>query len=1049
MNSIIDSMRRTVLVMRTTALAVLLSFNFVFIFSPTAMAVESQVNKYADHLLNIEQTLESTPAKKLAHRLQKLKENLTTKLPEALAERQQDKGLLDKVVDFFVSNLPVIQSEVSELAALKQSIKEAYDDEIVRFEAEAQRIESLALPEVAKNRHQAALQKVKDQYAKMITNLDTLVNTDDADDQEAALSALTDQLSDAQFEKTHTPEDPNNLPWGTPSSDIREPVTLKSDLLSYLDVDPYANYLQLASTGLDPSVLSTMENFNQPVAADLEATIDAQITPEIQALAAELNHNVVDIYTWVHNNIRFIPSHGSIQGAQMTLETKRGNSMDTASLTIALLRASNIPARYAYGTVEIPAEKVMNWVGGVNNASAAGNLMGQGGIPNVGIIMGGEVKLFRLEHTWVEAFVDFMPSRGMKDGAKDTWIPLDPSFKQYQYLNGHDFDQQVPFDVPSLVNELEASTTINDEEGWAKDIATSVIEQKFDEYQQQLIDYVENQNPDATVGEILGYKEVEIMEARPLSAGLPYDHIVTTQEFSEVPDNLRHRFKYELSTSYQGYPNTPFISINEPTVKLAGKKLALSFRPTTEEDAAILESYLPKQDPATGEIDPNDVRDSLPGYQINMTAEFTIDNEVVDSAAAGTMGSELHEQLGFYDPRFGWGLSTNHPVTGEYQAIALDLQGASPEYAAKLQAELDSTSKKIDSVDPSIDVSRHDLIGNILESTIFTYFALNNFQDNVEAQQAGIVNYRAPSYGKFSTSLSTSYFYGTPRNVSYAGMVMDVDRVFSISVDKDNDQQKRLNYSQLTGSRYSAMEHLVPEQMFSTQEASAQGISAVKAIAIASSQGQKIWNITPQNLDLALAEINLHADTEHEIRNSVNTGKVVTTHEQRLNFNGWIGEGYIILDPETGAGAYKIAGGGNGGVLKFLDDILAYISGALSNLGDAVGDAKYLLKPLKKLLGQVQRLVENLRGLIEIIDTCNAAAGLLGVILYVGLMYVLAKVVAFMTAGIAAACAFTGAAAGLCTFGALYYILPSVLEVTNDLLTNTKDTITSGFICNA
>ena len=915
MNSIIDSMRRTVLVMRTTALAVLLSFNFVFIFSPTAMAVESQVNKYADHLLNIEQTLESTPAKKLAHRLQKLKENLTTKLPEALAERQQDKGLLDKVVDFFVSNLPVIQSEVSELAALKQSIKEAYDDEIVRFEAEAQRIESLALPEVAKNRHQAALQKVKDQYAKMITNLDTLVNTDDADDQEAALSALTDQLSDAQFEKTHTPEDPNNLPWGTPSSDIREPVTLKSDLLSYLDVDPYANYLQLASTGLDPSVLSTMENFNQPVAADLEATIDAQITPEIQALAAELNHNVVDIYTWVHNNIRFIPSHGSIQGAQMTLETKRGNSMDTASLTIALLRASNIPARYAYGTVEIPAEKVMNWVGGVNNASAAGNLMGQGGIPNVGIVLGGEVKLFRLEHTWVEAFVDFMPSRGMKDGAKDTWIPLDPSFKQYDFVEGYDLEQQLPFDGQGLIDDLQATASIDEDQGWAQNISSEIIEQKLEDYQQQLTDYIENQNSDATVAEVLGLQEVKILDPRPLAAGLPYDHIVTTQEFSEVPNNLRHRFKYELGTSYQGYPNAPFITINEPTVKLAGKKLALSFTPATEDDASIIASYLPDPDPVTGEINPEDLSNTLPGYQINMTAEFSIGDEVVATAAAGTMGSELHEQLGFYDPRFGWGLSTNKPVVGEYQAIALDLQGSSPEYAAKLKAEMESTRAKMDSGDETLlsDITKRQLTGDLLESTIFSYFALNNVQDEIAAQQAGIVNYRAPSYGKFSNTLSTSYFYGTPRNVSFDGLAMDVDRVFNINVDKDNDNQRRLNYGKAVGSRYSAMEHLVPEQMYSNGNASVQGISAVKALALASAQGQKIWQINKNNLDIALSEINLHSDTEQEIRNSVNTGKIVTTHEQRLNVNGWIGAGYIILDPTTGAGAYKIAGGGNGG----------------------------------------------------------------------------------------------------------------------------------------
>jgi transglutaminase-like putative cysteine protease len=948
--------------MRTTALTVLLSFNFVFIFSPTALAVEAQVNKYADHLLNIEQTLESTPAKKLAHRLQKLKENVTTKLAQAVAERKQEQGFFDQVLDYILSNLPIIQTELSELSELKRSIKDAYNEEIVHFEAEAQRIESLSLPAIAKERHQAALKQVKDQYAAMIANLETLTTTSDSGEQETALSALIEQLSDSKFERSHTPEDPNNLPWGTPSSDVREPVTLKSDLLSYLDIDPYANYVQLASTGLDPSVLSTMENFNQPVAADLEETIDAQITPDIQALAAELNHNVVDIYTWVHNNIRFIPSYGSIQGAQMTLETKRGNAMDTASLTIALLRASNIPARYAYGTVEMPAEKVMNWVGGVNNANAAGNLMGQGGIPNVGIVMGGEVKLFRLEHTWVEAFVDFMPSRGMKDGSKDTWIPLDPSFKQYDYSEGLGLEQQVPFDGQALMDEIEAAATFDEDQGWVQNVSSELIEQKLEAYQQQLTDYIENQNPDATVGEVLGLQEIKILEPRPLAAGLPYDHIVTTQEFSEVPNNLRHRFKYELGTAYQGYPNTPFISINEPTVKLAGKKLALSFTPATEDDAAIIESYLPESDPETGEINPEDLPDTLPGYQINLTAEFTIDNEVIASAAAGTMGSELHEQLGFYDPRFGWGLSTNKPVAGEYQAIALDLQGSSPEYAAQLQADLEETKTKLESGDDAqlVDITKHSLVGDLLEATIFSYFALNNIQDEVAAQQADIVNYRAPSYGKFSTSLSTSYFYGTPRNVSIAGMVMDVDRVFNINVDKDNDAQKRLNYSQMVGGRYSAMEHLVPEQMFSTEDTPAEGISAVKAMALASSQGQKIWNITQDNLDLALAEINLHSNTEQEIRNSVNAGKVVTTHEQRLNYNGWVGEGYIILDPQTGAGAYKIAGGANGGFLAklgaFLDALswiaLAFVgSGTWSGLlGSAIGPVIALVASVINLL---------------------------------------------------------------------------------------------------
>jgi len=144
------------------------------------------------------------------------------------------------------------------------------------------------------------------------------------------------------------------------------------------------------------------------------------------------------------------------------------------------------------------------------------------------------------------------------------------------------------------------------------------------------------------------------------------------------------------------------------------------------------------------------------------------------------------------------------------------------------------------------------------------------------------------------------------------------------------------------------MEHLVPEQMFSTDTQKAQGISAVKALAIASQQGQKIWTITESNLELALSKINLGVDTENDIRNSVYAGKVVTAHETQINLNGWIGEGYISFDPVTGSGAYQIAGGGNGGDLVLdprdmsvigtlsVFDILTFLAGLIPNLFGAI-----------------------------------------------------------------------------------------------------------------
>ena len=57
---------------------------------------------------------------------------------------------------------------------------------------------------------------------------------------------------------------------------------------------------------------------------------------------------------------------------------------------------------------------------------------------------------------------------------------------------------------------------------------------------------------------------------------------------------------------------------------------------------------------------------------------------------------------------------------------------------------------------------------------------------------------------------------------------------------------------------------------------------------------------------------------EADIRNAVRTGKEVTAHEDTINFHGRPSAGYMVIDPETGAGGYLIAGGENGGFLDFL-----------------------------------------------------------------------------------------------------------------------------------
>jgi hypothetical protein len=89
----------------------------------------------------------------------------------------------------------------------------------------------------------------------------------------------------------------------------------------------------------------------------------------------------------------------------------------------------------------------------------------------------------------------------------------------------------------------------------------------------------------------------------------------------------------------------------------------------------------------------------------------------------------------------------------------------------------------------------------------------------------------------------------------------------------------------------------------------------VKALAIAASQGQKIYTITRANQDILLPQINVDPDVITEMQNALSAGKEVTVHQSPITQSGWTGTGYIITDPATGAGAYKISGGANGSYL--------------------------------------------------------------------------------------------------------------------------------------
>ncbi|HEY5604472.1 MAG TPA: transglutaminase-like domain-containing protein [Gammaproteobacteria bacterium] len=233
---------------------------------------------------------------------------------------------------------------------------------------------------------------------------------------------------------------------------------------------------------------------NLPGASDpayLAATTEVTLSDAITAKAAELNHDPVTIYHWVRNHIQWQPAWGAMQTADLTLSAQRGNTMDIASLLIALLRASQIPARYVHGAIDVPEAPFRNWAGGFTNINAAADFAASGGIPTTTVVTGGKIASVKMEHIWVEAAIDYQPSRGAKNLDADSWVAMDPSFK-YDYLEGLDAVAISGINPEPLANDFLGSGTVNESEGWVSGFDPTILQNAQTQAQNAFVTYAIN-----------------------------------------------------------------------------------------------------------------------------------------------------------------------------------------------------------------------------------------------------------------------------------------------------------------------------------------------------------------------------------------------------------------------------------------------------------------------------------------------------------------------------------------------------------------------------
>jgi hypothetical protein len=554
----------------------------------------------------------------------------------------------------------------------------------------------------------------------------------------------------------------------------------------------------------------------------------------------------------------------------------------------------------------------------INSRRPSTNLLASGGIPVGGLTEGGKIVTARIEHVWVEVLIDYIPSRGSrhKTGRGDTWIPLDASFKQHTYTPGMDIKAAVPFDAQSSIEQIKASATINETEGYVTNVSSTLTQQVMQDYQTRIQNYISQNYPNATVGDVLGKKEIIKYEFPILLGTLPYNDIATGAKYSSLPDSLRHKVTFSVTSDNIYFDPQP-LSSTKSLAEIAGKKITLSYSPATQADENVINSYLPKPHVDGTPIQPNELPSSVPAYLINLKPELRIDGVLIATGGAIGMGQEEALSIDIAAPTTAKHSISNRVIAGEFNAIAFDISRISPEQMTVLKTKLETTKAKLEAQEFS-NLTKEDILGDILYTTVLSYFAELDAMDYISAQTIGVFATRLPSTGRFFNTLAVAYIFGTPVSVSSGGLSMDIGLIRTLVRPPDGTKDKQLQFMLTSGSKSSALEHSVPEQVFSTPTSPVQGISAVKALRLANDQGIPIYMINQSNISAVLPQLQLGLDVLADIQNAVNAGKVVTVSKSNITLDGWTGCGYIVIDSTKGDGAYMISGGLAGGWLNWV-----------------------------------------------------------------------------------------------------------------------------------
>lgn len=631
--------------------------------------------------------------------------------------------------------------------------------------------------------------------------------------------------------------------------------------------------------------------------------------PELAALAKSLGYSPVRIFEYVYKNVDYKFNYfGLMKGAYGAYLTKSGNNFDQAALLVALLRASNIPARFVTGEIAVfdPAPmgadgRLNRWLGFKDYAPFASAYRAGGGFEGLmknpssqnigGVTM----------HVWVEACVPYASYRGAAlTNRGHRWIPMDPSFKDKSYQAG--IQHNVTFDLNGFLAKRTNGPDSLPHEKYLKDVEA----------------YVRTNKPGSGLSDVPYKGAINGLALDVLPASLPYRvtgwyaFVPGTADFADMPDLLKASFHVVVKNPSG---STVLIDKTIPMVEGLFKRMTLSFKGSNATYQSRIDSWrnastLDSAEPTCTGTDPTMVVPvlKLDGVEVasgptGTPVSFCERGVKMDMSVSAPVLSCTNNSVTTSDGCINRTSFTNIDAANVYALLVYGHQ-VSDAYVKsrinKLQAAIASASSN-----PNANVD--GIEGEFLNITALKYGRyLADAGDRI-AEHSGYFANNSSHLGVTTSKSKIAYLFDQPYALSRKGFLIDVpggkvafyDRVSGVT-------SKELLF--MGGRSGSALESYIWQETAKTD-----AVSTIRGLQYANENGNAVLMLNSANWAAESPKLTYSAPEIATLKAEVDAGSVLYVPKSPITYDGWTGKVYIAENATKGYGGYIISGGYNGG----------------------------------------------------------------------------------------------------------------------------------------